>query len=162
MLSSSSHVSAFTRRRATAICRLRDLFPNDFHSSRLKGSLFNLPFVCVVELMLFVYSSKMSVTNHDKTSEPSVGNRMSPIGFARGPASAPKLKFLDFSPNKTRVIADVGGGLLQTQVTLSSMTTNSDFKDDYGDPHYTLTDCDSRSGEASVKAFALTDAAAVV
>jgi hypothetical protein len=87
--------------------------------------------------MLFIYSSRKCVTDPDTTSVPTeIG--MPPLVFAHSPTPR-KLKFLDFSPNKTRVIADIGGGLPQTQVTLSSMTANSNVSGDYGDPYYALT-----------------------
>lgn len=71
------------------------------------------------------FQVKRTTTDHDPESVAT--NRMPPLVFARNPTPR-KRKFLDFSPNRTRVIVDVAGGLPQTYVSTSSMATNSDFR----------------------------------
>ncbi|KAF8240550.1 STE3-domain-containing protein [Tricholoma matsutake] len=78
-------------------------------------------------VLQFVPCFQVNRTSTDHNPESVATNRMPPLIFACNPTPR-KLKFLDFSPNKTRVIADVAGGLPQTYVSTSSMTTNSDFR----------------------------------
>lgn len=101
-----------------------------------------------------ICSSKTSATDHSDTlpSRESEGIGMPPLVFSHPPR---KSKFLDLSPSKTRVIADIGGDLPQSRVTLSSLTAaNSDFSDDYGsDPHYALPQYESHSGDVVEKSL---------
>lgn len=69
-----------------------------------------------------------TATNRDgpKDPQPKKGGLL-PLVFARQPVR--RLKFLDFSPNKSRVIADVNGGLPQTQNSaFHSVTTSGDYR----------------------------------
>jgi hypothetical protein len=77
----------------------------------------------------------MSVNPHTRYSSSAGTPR---IEFAHNPSKR-LLKFLDFSKSKARVVVDSGGGLPQTEVSLSSGTRCSAFCDDYGDGHYTTT-----------------------
>jgi hypothetical protein len=58
-----------------------------------------------------------------------------PLAFAHNP-NLRKSKLLDLSPNKTRVVGDIGGGL---PVTLSSMSAKSELSDDSRTEHYILS-----------------------
>jgi hypothetical protein len=88
--------------------------------------------------------------NHNRKSSSS---RLPPIVFAHNPNLRRKLKFLDFSPNKTRVIIDNGGGLPLTEVSVSgsSMTASSDFRNGDEGRHYVLASHSTlqSAGEAS-------------
>lgn len=105
---------------------------------RVKKCLFSLTIhVCNPTDMLF-YSSRTSA-DHDTKPAPA---GLLPLVFAHN-RTPQRLKFLDFSPNKTRVIVDIGGALPPTQVSFSSMTTDSDCSDCCMDRHHTPSPYDN-------------------
>lgn len=82
----------------------------------------------VFQYILLCRRVKQTATNRDgpKDPQPKKGGLL-PLVFARQPVR--RLKFLDFSPNKSRVIADVNGGLPQTQNSaFHSVTTSGDYR----------------------------------
>jgi hypothetical protein len=116
------HVLVFTRRHASVICQPRDIFSNMFHAFGSTSVPFPSPFMRDIKLMYLVCSRTSS---HHHTE--SASKTLPPLVFARGPSSR-KLKFLDFSPNKTRVIVDISGALPITQGSFSSMSVSSEGK----------------------------------
>ena len=100
-------------------------FSGTFHVGEPKRALLPSLFLHHTELMFF-YSIRTPINDfEDKLMGPK--NRLLSLVFASRPASIQR-KFLDFSPNKTRVIADIEGRLPQTQNSASaSITTDGDY-----------------------------------
>jgi hypothetical protein len=143
MVLSFLHFSSFTKRHAICVCWLYDVFFGVFHASGLKGTSSHSLFIHLLELMLIqILCNSRASADYTRKDAPM---ELPPLTFARDPKPR-KLKFLDFSAHKTRVVADIDGGLPQTQVSCSSVVTNGTvFSGKNGDGQCTLTHYDSDS-----------------
>jgi hypothetical protein len=140
MLLSSLHSLVLMRRPGVG-CWLCNVFSSVFHASGSKGASSHSLFMCAIQLMLFACNSRTSADHETKSATA----ELPPPVFAHNP-NLRKFKFLDFSTNKTRVVADISGGLPWTQVSLSPMATVTDgvsSGSNNGDGQFTLAPQDS-------------------